>query len=74
MRLEGERVAVELVRYARGENITQIVVGKPTHPRWRDFVYGSLVDELLRTSGDIGIYVIEGAPSGSAVDDPSVLV
>jgi two-component system, OmpR family, sensor histidine kinase KdpD len=67
VRLSGARVAPELVRFARRENITQIVVGKPTHPRWRDLVYGSLLDELLRTSGDIGIYAIEGEPPpGSA--------
>jgi two-component system sensor histidine kinase KdpD len=60
VRLSGERVAPELVRFAREENVTQIVVGKPTHPRWRDFVHGSLLDELLRLSGDIGIYAIEG--------------
>jgi two-component system, OmpR family, sensor histidine kinase KdpD len=60
VRLSGVRVAPELVRFAELENITQIVVGKPTHPRWRDLVYGSLLDELLRTSGSIGIYAIEG--------------
>ncbi len=26
----------ETVRYARKRNVTKIVVGKPTHPRWRD--------------------------------------
>jgi two-component system sensor histidine kinase KdpD len=62
VRLTGARVAPELVRFARRENITQIVVGKPTHPRWHDLVYGSLLDELLRTSGDIGVYDIEGEP------------
>jgi len=62
VRLSGLRVAPELVGFARRENITQIVVGKPTHPRWRDLVHGSLLDELLRTSGDIGIYAIEGEP------------
>jgi two-component system sensor histidine kinase KdpD len=62
VRLRGERVAPELCSFARSENVTQIVVGKPTHPRWRDLVYGSLLDELLRMSGDIGIYAIQGEP------------
>ncbi|APR75647.1 Osmosensitive K+ channel histidine kinase KdpD [Minicystis rosea] len=60
VRLRGKRVAPEIVSFARRENVTQIVVGKPTHPRWRDFVHGSLLDELLRSSGDIGIYAIDG--------------
>jgi two-component system sensor histidine kinase KdpD len=62
VRLRGEHVAQEVLRFARRENITQIIVGKPTHPRWRDFVYGSLLDDLLRNSGDIGIYAIQGDP------------
>jgi two-component system sensor histidine kinase KdpD len=60
VRLSGERVADEVLRFARDKDITQIVVGKPTHPRWRDFVYGSVLDELLRNSGNIGIYAIVG--------------
>ena len=34
--LRAEDGAVETVRYARKRNVTKIVVGKPTHPRWRD--------------------------------------
>jgi two-component system sensor histidine kinase KdpD len=49
-----------VLRFARAENVTQVVVGKPTHPRWRDVVYGSLLDELARTSGPIGVYMIAG--------------
>jgi two-component system sensor histidine kinase KdpD len=60
VRLQGQRISEEVLRFARQENITQIIVGKPTHPRWRDFVYGSLLDELLRNSGNIGIYAIKG--------------
>lgn len=60
LRLRGARVSEEMLRFARREHITQIIVGKPTHARWRDLVYGSLLDELLRDSGNIGIYAIQG--------------
>jgi len=36
--------------------VTKIIVGKPTHPRWRDFFFGSIVDELVRQSGAIDVY------------------
>lgn len=71
--LTGASVAAEAVAFARRHNVTKIVVGKPTHPRWRDLLYGSLVDEVIRLSGDVDVYVItgdadderpRGAPSG----------
>ena len=37
-RLKGESAAQETIRYARAHNVTKIVLGKPTHPRWRDLV------------------------------------
>ncbi len=36
--LRGDDAPGETVRYARKRNVTKIVVGKPTHPRWRDIV------------------------------------
>ncbi|WP_437901411.1 DUF4118 domain-containing protein [Sorangium sp. So ce124] len=60
VQLHGAQVAGEVLRYARQHNVSKIVVGKPTHPRWKDFVYGSLLDDLVRQSGDIDVYVIQG--------------
>ncbi len=56
--LVGRNVAAELLAYAMAHNVTKIVVGKPARPRWREIVFGSVVDELIRYSGDIDIYVI----------------
>jgi two-component system, OmpR family, sensor histidine kinase KdpD len=58
--LAGAHVADEVVAYAHRHNVTKIVVGKPTHPRWRDLLYGSLVDDVIRKSGDVDVYVITG--------------
>lgn len=60
--LTGERPAEALLALARQRNVTRIVCGKPTHARWRDFVYGSLLDDLVRGSGDIDVHVIAGEP------------
>jgi two-component system sensor histidine kinase KdpD len=69
--LKGENAARETVRYARARNVTKIVLGKPTHPRWRDFVSPSFLDEIVRSSGDIDVYVISGedtAPARASTD------
>jgi two-component system sensor histidine kinase KdpD len=60
--LRAEDAAVETVRYARKRNATKIVVGKPTHPRWFDFVRPSFLDDLVRKSLEIDLYVISGRP------------
>lgn len=55
----GTDVAEILLRVAREHGVSQIVVGKPlTHPAW-DFIRGgSLVDRLIRRSGEIDVYVV----------------
>ncbi|MGD0483246.1 MAG: sensor histidine kinase KdpD [Gemmatimonadales bacterium] len=58
--LAGQDAAEEILAYARDQNVTKIVVGKPTHPRWRDALFGSLLDRLIRGSGDVDVYVITG--------------
>lgn len=61
----GHSVSQELLAYARERNVSKILVGKPTHPRWRDLVFGSVLDELVRYSGPIDVYVISGEPDTS---------
>lgn len=54
-------VSYGLLRLARQRNVTQIVVGKPLRSLWRAILQGgTLVDHLLRESGDIDIYVVTG--------------
>jgi two-component system sensor histidine kinase KdpD len=58
--LSGQSVSDEILTYARGRNVTRIVVGKPTHPRWRDLLFGSMLDAIVRGSGEIDVHVISG--------------
>ena len=58
--LSGPKASEEILNYARDRNITKIIIGKPTHPRWKDKLFGSMLDELVRGSGDIEVYVISG--------------
>src|SRR2546427_6213091 len=63
--LSGQSVSEELLTYARTRNVSKIVVGKPRRPRWRDAVFGSVVDELARNTDDIDVYVISGEHNDS---------
>jgi two-component system sensor histidine kinase KdpD len=58
--LKGESAAQETVRYAHSRSVTKIVLGKPTHPRWRDLFRVSFLEEVVRSSGGIDVYVISG--------------
>lgn len=60
--LSGDRVVDEILAYAIRNNITKIVVGKPSLPRWREWLRGSIVDDLIRRSGEIDIHVVKGEP------------
>ena len=69
-KLGGETAVIEgggsldddILTFARDRNITKLVVGKPSRPRWMELVMGSTVDDLIRHSGDIDVYVISGEP------------
>lgn len=66
--LTGENVAQEILSYARSRNATKIIVGKPVRPLWKEWVFGSVVSELVHQSGEIDVYVITGeAREGKSV-------
>jgi two-component system sensor histidine kinase KdpD len=51
-------VAAGLVQVARSENATQIVLGASTRSRWHELVNGSVVNRVVKLSGDIDVHVI----------------
>jgi two-component system sensor histidine kinase KdpD len=60
--LTGDGASDELLRFSKERNITKIIVGKPVVARLRDRFRASLVDQLVRHSGDIDVYVTAGDP------------
>jgi two-component system sensor histidine kinase KdpD len=54
----GLNVANTAIDYARRHNVTRIIIGKTLRPRWQEFVFGSVVDQLIHNSGTIDVYVI----------------
>ena len=47
-------------RYAKSNNITQIIVGKSARSRWFELINGSVVRELLDQAGNIAVSVVPG--------------
>ena len=54
----GNSVPEAVMEYAHHHNITKIIAGKPVHSRWIDVLRPSVVDRLIRISGDIDMYVV----------------
>lgn len=68
----GATFADAVLEYSRHHNITKIVVGKSRLSRWQEWLRGAFVDELIRRSGDIDIYVISGDAEQPAEPKPVI--
>jgi len=58
MSLSGNNIADEIIRFARENNITRIVIGKPLRSVIAEFFKRSPASRLLRASGDFEIHLI----------------
>lgn len=56
----GRRIADDVINFAQGNNVTQIVIGKSTRSRWFEMTRGSVVHDLVRRAGNISVHVIPG--------------
>jgi len=54
----GISIADEVIRYAKKKNVTRIIVGHPVHSRWREQLFGSVADQIVRMSGAIDLVII----------------
>ncbi len=64
--LSGGKAADEIIRYAKENNVTKVIVGKMPRPRWKEIIYGTLADNIMRRSGDIDVYVVTGGEGEGA--------
>lgn len=53
-----DSVADEVIDFSREHNITKIIAGKPLRPRLLDMLRGSVIDQIIRNSGKIDVYVV----------------
>lgn len=64
--IPGTDLIQELRRYARNNNVTQLVLGKARRTRWRELFQHSLVHELLRRDDGLNIHVVSSATGDEA--------
>jgi two-component system, OmpR family, sensor histidine kinase KdpD len=51
-------VADAVIAFSRQHNVTKIIAGKPFRPRWFEMLRGSVIDQIIRESGAIDVYVV----------------
>jgi two-component system, OmpR family, sensor histidine kinase KdpD len=56
--LSGQDIAKEILRFAREQNVTRIVIGKPLRSMLAEFLKGSPVSRLLYAQSEFEIHVI----------------
>jgi two-component system, OmpR family, sensor histidine kinase KdpD len=56
--LTGSDLPAELLRFAKFENVTQIVIGRPRDSFWSGLLHRSLPHELVRRTQDIAIHLV----------------
>lgn len=57
--ITGTSVAETVLAYARRNNVTKIIAGKPLRPRWFELLRGgSVVDQIIHQSRTIDVYVV----------------
>jgi two-component system, OmpR family, sensor histidine kinase KdpD len=59
--IPGQNVAEDLIRYAQSRNVTEVIIGKSLRSRWSELWRGSVVNDIIRKSGNIDVYVINEA-------------
>jgi two-component system, OmpR family, sensor histidine kinase KdpD len=58
VQLRGARIAGTLVKFAREEGVTQIVIGATERSWWQRLTSRSVAGELLAIAGEIGVFVV----------------
>ncbi len=64
--LTGERLSEAILDYARENNVTQIVLGRPNGAHWFGMLRPTIVSNLIRDAGPIGIHIVPGDDEGAA--------
>ncbi len=70
----GRRVADDVIAYARDNNVTHIVMGKSERSKLFELLHGSVVQDLVRRSGNISVHVIAGDAVADAEQVPKKTV
>jgi two-component system sensor histidine kinase KdpD len=58
VKLKGKDIVGELVQFARGHNVTYVILGHSQRSRWEEFWRGSIVNRFLHEVGDVDVQVV----------------
>jgi two-component system sensor histidine kinase KdpD len=58
IQVSGKDVAGTLVAEARARHITQLVLGLPARTRWEELLSGSVINRVLRMSGEMRVHLV----------------
>lgn len=64
--LVSDDVAEGLAGFARSAKATQLVLGSTRRSRWDELLHGSVINKVIRLSGDIDVHVISQESEGEA--------
>lgn len=70
--LAGARLIDQVLEYARDRNVTKIIVGKSRRSPLEELFRRSFIQELIKHSGDIDVYLISGEGEDAAPTRASV--
>lgn len=59
--LNGFDIVKEIMTFARKQNVTLIMVYRQIRPRFKEIFSNSLVDQIIRASGEINVHVVTGS-------------
>jgi two-component system sensor histidine kinase KdpD len=62
--IAGADTSAALVQFAHTQNATQIVLGASQQSRWTHLIRGSVITNVIRSSGDIDVHVISAPAEG----------
>lgn len=57
-KVSGNSVVEEVLQFCQQYNITKIVAGRARRPRWQEVFSPPVIDEIIRKSGRIGVFVV----------------
>ncbi len=71
--ITSESVPEAVIDFAHQHNITKIIAGKPFRPRWFEVLRGTVIDQIIRNSGHIDVYVVSEGETAPVKAGPGVL-
>lgn len=56
--IQDTQTAQAIIQYAKENNVTKLILGKPTKPFWKRKLFGSLISQIIDQRSPFDIYII----------------